>query len=104
MVSSFLGSSGSDVSNTQNNSFKGDLDYFISKIDKNGKQEWQHSFGGSGNVILRHQIKSNLLKANYRSYGTPISISSNFIYRQDLDNNIGYNYTISGINFTIFFH
>ena len=26
------------------------------------------------------------------------------IYKQDLDNNIGYNYTISGINFTIFFH
>ena len=25
------------------------------------------------------KIKSNLLKANYRSYGTPISISSNFI-------------------------
>lgn len=27
-------------------------------------------------IILRHKIKSNLLKANYRSYGTPISISS----------------------------
>ncbi|WP_353164085.1 hypothetical protein [Empedobacter brevis] len=35
-----LGSSGSDLSKTQNNSSKGDLDYFISKIDENGKQEW----------------------------------------------------------------
>ncbi|QES93555.1 T9SS type A sorting domain-containing protein [Empedobacter brevis] len=47
-----LGSSGSDLSNTQNNSSKGDLDYFISKIDENGKQEWQHTFGGSGNDFL----------------------------------------------------
>lgn len=30
-------------------------------------------------IRTSNKIKSNLLKANYRSYGTPISISSNFI-------------------------
>ncbi|MEJ5106674.1 STM3941 family protein [Chryseobacterium sp. MYb328] len=33
-----------------------------------------------GYINISNGIKSKLLKANYRSYGTPISISSNFVY------------------------
>ncbi|TGN21944.1 T9SS type A sorting domain-containing protein [Empedobacter tilapiae] len=47
-----LGSSGSNFSKNIDNLSEGGLDYFISKLDENGKQEWQHTFGGSGNDFL----------------------------------------------------
>lgn len=42
------GSSYSDKSGNKTDDRKGDLDYFIWKMDKNGHQEWQRSLGGSG--------------------------------------------------------
>ncbi|MDO5655047.1 MAG: T9SS type A sorting domain-containing protein [Flavobacteriaceae bacterium] len=42
------GSSLSDKSGNKAQNSQGDLDYFIWKMDENGKQEWQRSYGGSG--------------------------------------------------------
>lgn len=47
-----LGSSGSNFSKHTESSSKEGLDYFISKLDENGKQEWTKSLGGSGNDFL----------------------------------------------------
>lgn len=42
------GSSLSDKSGNKADEKQGDLDYFIWKMDENGNEEWQRSFGGSG--------------------------------------------------------
>lgn len=47
-----LGSSVANFSKHTESSSKEGLDYFISKLDENGKQEWIKSLGGSGNDFL----------------------------------------------------
>ncbi|MGU9940269.1 T9SS type A sorting domain-containing protein [Empedobacter brevis] len=47
-----LGSSFSDVSGNKTKQNQGGLDYFIWKVNEEGKQEWQQSFGGNGNDFL----------------------------------------------------
>ncbi len=47
------GSSLSRKSGNKTEPGKGDLDYIITKMDENGKFEWQKSFGGSGTDILQ---------------------------------------------------
>lgn len=46
------GSSFSDDSGNKSGKRIGDLDYFLWKMDENGNQEWQKSFGGSGSDHL----------------------------------------------------
>lgn len=46
------GSSLSDATGNKAGKIRGDLDYFIWKMDENGNQEWQKSFGGSGTDYL----------------------------------------------------
>lgn len=46
------GSSFSDKSGLKNQTNQGDLDYFVWKMDKNGEEEWQLSFGGSKSDYL----------------------------------------------------
>ena len=43
-----LGSSASDATGDIQKKNQGSLDYFIWKMNENGKQEWQNSFGGNG--------------------------------------------------------
>ncbi len=53
---------GSSLSNKSGNKTKdgnGNLDYFIWKMDKDGEEEWQLSFGGSGVDILKSIISTN---------------------------------------------
>ncbi|WP_291052950.1 MULTISPECIES: T9SS type A sorting domain-containing protein [unclassified Empedobacter] len=47
-----LGSSASDATGDIQKKNQGSLDYFIWKMDENGKQEWQNSFGGNGSDFL----------------------------------------------------
>lgn len=47
-----LGSSASDATGDIQKKNQGSLDYFIWKMDENGKQEWQNSFGGNGADFL----------------------------------------------------
>ncbi|SHL57864.1 Por secretion system C-terminal sorting domain-containing protein [Chishuiella changwenlii] len=47
-----LGSSASDATGDIKKNNQGSLDYFLWKMDENGKQEWQNSFGGSGTDFL----------------------------------------------------
>lgn len=47
------GSSLSRKSGNKTEAGKGDLDYIITKMDQNGKFEWQKSFGGSGTDLLQ---------------------------------------------------
>lgn len=46
------GSSFSDESGNKSEKGKGDLDYFLWKMDEKGKMEWQKSFGGNGGDYL----------------------------------------------------
>src|SRR5690606_10945832 len=53
---------GSSLSNKSGNKAKegnGNLDYFIWKMDKDGQEEWQLSFGGSNADILKNIIPTN---------------------------------------------
>ena len=47
-----LGSSASNATGDIQKKNQGSLDYFIWKMDENGKQEWQNSFGGNGSDFL----------------------------------------------------
>lgn len=47
------GSSFSDKSGVKLKRSEGDLDYFVWKMDRNGKEEWQLSFGGAGQDVLK---------------------------------------------------
>lgn len=47
-----LGSSASDTTGDIQKKNQGSLDYFIWKMDENGQQEWQNSFGGNGSDFL----------------------------------------------------
>lgn len=47
-----LGSSASDATGDIQKKNQGGLDYFIWKMNENGKQEWQNSFGGKGSDFL----------------------------------------------------
>ncbi|WP_312557354.1 T9SS type A sorting domain-containing protein [Empedobacter brevis] len=47
-----LGSSLSDATGDKKLQNRGGLDFFIWKINEDGKQEWQQSFGGNGNDFL----------------------------------------------------
>lgn len=47
------GSSLSDKSGLKSQKSQGNLDYFLWKMDKNGEEEWQLSFGGEGQDILK---------------------------------------------------
>lgn len=47
------GSSLSDKSGLKSQKGQGNLDYFLWKMDKNGEEEWQLSFGGEGQDILK---------------------------------------------------
>ncbi|HCC93035.1 MAG TPA: hypothetical protein DEQ26_01680 [Flavobacteriaceae bacterium] len=51
-----LGSSGSNPSGNKTKQNQGGLDYFIWKMDENGNQEWQNSFGGDGDDLLKSAI------------------------------------------------
>lgn len=46
------GSSFSDESGNKTEKGKGDLDYFLWKMDEKGKMEWQKSYGGNGSDYL----------------------------------------------------
>ncbi|WP_177766267.1 T9SS type A sorting domain-containing protein [Flavobacterium sp. I3-2] len=53
---------GSSLSNKSGNKTKdgnGNLDYFIWKMDKDGEEEWQLSFGGSNADILKNIISTS---------------------------------------------
>ncbi|UWX68456.1 hypothetical protein NZD85_14525 (plasmid) [Empedobacter stercoris] len=47
-----LGSSASDATGDIQKKNQGSLDYFIWKMNENGQQEWQNSFGGNGSDFL----------------------------------------------------
>jgi len=47
------GSSLSDKSGLKSQKSQGNLDYFLWKMDKSGEEEWQLSFGGEGQDILK---------------------------------------------------
>lgn len=47
------GSSLSDKSGTKEENNQGDLDYWVWKMDENGKPDWQKSLGGSGFDLLK---------------------------------------------------
>jgi hypothetical protein len=47
------GSSLSKKTGTHSDGNKGDLDYWIWKMDENGEQDWQRSLGGSGSDLLQ---------------------------------------------------
>ena len=47
------GSSLSDKSGTKSENNQGDLDYWVWKMDENGKPDWQKSLGGSGFDLLK---------------------------------------------------
>ncbi|MFV0181957.1 T9SS type A sorting domain-containing protein [Empedobacter falsenii] len=47
-----IGSSSSDATGDIQKKNQGGLDYFIWKMDENGKQEWQNSFGGNDSDLL----------------------------------------------------
>lgn len=47
-----IGSAASDATGDIQKKNQGGLDYFIWKMDENGKQEWQNSFGGSDTDLL----------------------------------------------------
>src|SRR5690554_1034560 len=47
------GSSLSDKTGSKKDNGQGSLDYFLWKMDKNGEEEWQWSFGGEGQDILK---------------------------------------------------
>src|SRR5690606_38413927 len=47
------GSSLSDKSGVKSQKGQGNLDYFLWKMDKNGEEEWQLSFGGEGQDMLK---------------------------------------------------
>lgn len=47
------GSSLSDKSGLKTQKNHGNLDYFLWKMDKNGEEEWQLSFGGEGQDLLK---------------------------------------------------
>ena len=47
-----LGSSASNTIGDIQKKNQGSLDYFIWKMDENGQQEWQNSFGGNGSDFL----------------------------------------------------
>lgn len=47
------GSSFSSASGDKTNASKGDLDFWIWKMDEHGSMEWQKSFGGNGTDILK---------------------------------------------------
>lgn len=49
-----LGSSDSNPSENQ-----GGLDYFLLKMNEDGKQEWQNSFGGDGDDLLKSAISTS---------------------------------------------
>ncbi|RLZ07134.1 T9SS type A sorting domain-containing protein [Faecalibacter macacae] len=51
-----IGSSTSNASGDIQKNNQGGLDYFIWKMDENGKQEWQNSFGGNKDDILSTAI------------------------------------------------
>ena len=51
-----LGSSASDATGDIQKKNQGGLDYFIWKMDENGNQEWQNSFGGDGDDLLKSAI------------------------------------------------
>ncbi len=51
-----LGSSDSDISGNKTKQNQGGLDYFIWKMDENGNQEWQNSFGGDGDDLLKSAL------------------------------------------------
>jgi len=53
-----LGSSTSDATGDKSKRNQGGLDYFIWKMDENGKQEWQQSFGGNGNDQLINGVNT----------------------------------------------
>lgn len=47
------GSSLSEKSGTKAHNNNGNLDYFLWKMDKDGEEEWQLSFGGEGQDFLK---------------------------------------------------
>lgn len=47
-----LGSSSSNSSGDIRKENQGNLDYFLWKMDENGKLEWENTFGGDGNDLL----------------------------------------------------
>lgn len=53
------GSSLSDKSGLKSQKSQGNLDYFLWKMDKNGEEEWQLSFGGDGQDILKSIYPTN---------------------------------------------
>lgn len=53
-----LGSSDSNSSGNKTKQNQGGLDYFIWKMDEDGKQEWQNSFGGDGDDLLKSAISA----------------------------------------------
>ncbi|HUH34406.1 MAG TPA: hypothetical protein VL022_01105, partial [Moheibacter sp.] len=54
-----VGSSFSGKTGNKTNTGQGDLDYFLWKMDEQGRMEWQQSFGSAGNDFL---YSANLTK------------------------------------------
>src|SRR5690606_9505531 len=53
------GSSLSDKTGLKKQAGNGSLDYFIWKMDQHGEEEWQLSFGGEGQDILKNMSPTN---------------------------------------------
>lgn len=53
-----LGSSESNSSGNKTKQNQGGLDYFLLKMNEDGKQEWQNSFGGDGDDLLKSAISA----------------------------------------------
>jgi type IX secretion system substrate protein len=53
------GSSSSDISGEKKEKNRGNLDYWIVKLDKTGKIEWQKTYGGKQFDILKSVVQTN---------------------------------------------
>ncbi|SFO17441.1 Por secretion system C-terminal sorting domain-containing protein [Paenimyroides ummariense] len=76
------GSSLSDKSGLKSQKSQGNLDYFLWKMDKSGEEEWQLSFGGDGQDILKSIYPTNDMGYILGGYSTSGKSQSKFSENQ----------------------
>lgn len=79
------GSSNSDISGDKNEASRGNLDFWIVKLDKAGKIEWQKTYGGSKLDVLKSVCKTK--KGGYLLGGT----SNSSVSGEKNEENLGLN-------------
>ncbi|WP_372474790.1 T9SS type A sorting domain-containing protein [Capnocytophaga sp. ARDL2] len=81
------GSSVSDKSGLKKEENKGDLDYFLWKMNREGNPEWQLSFGGDGQDVLQSIVQTSdvgYLLGGYSNSGISADKSSENFGKNDL--------------------